>query len=236
MQQTTAPWLVYALVVFCLVSGTASWCSPLDENRQDPSGDAVINLSQPEREGEVSIEATLENRRSIRQYPGGTVTQNQLAQLLWAAQGITDPRGFRTAPSAGATFPLEVLVVVGNVSGVPAGVYRYEPDEHRIVQTLSGDLREQLAAASLGQDWVRQADASIVITAVPGRTTARYGERGVRYVHMEVGHAAQNVYLQAYALDMGTVVVGAFQDADVRTVLQLPEEEEPMAILPVGRL
>ncbi len=201
-------------------------------------GGEVIPLPEPRLAGEVSLEEAVARRRSIRSYADSSLTLAEVGQLLWAAQGITEPeKGFRAAPSAGATYPLELHLVVGEgtVEGLAAGVYRYLPEGHRLSWRLPGDLRARLAAAALGQPWVRTAPICIVITAVYHRTTARYGERGIRYVHLEAGHVGQNIYLQAVALELGTVAVGAFRDEEVVELLELPPEEEPLYIFPVGR-
>jgi len=192
-----------------------------------------VKLPEPRPSGEMSVEEALAARRSVRSYQDEALSLTELAQLLWAAQGITAHWGGRTAPSAGATYPLEVYAVVGEVTGLEAGVFHYRPDGHLFVRRTAGDLRGDLASAALGQEWVREAPVSLVIAARYERTTERYGERGVRYVHIEVGHAGQNIYLQAEALGLGTVIVGAFDDQDVKTLLGI--EEEPLAIMPVGR-
>lgn len=192
-----------------------------------------VKLPQPRPSGEMSLEEALAARRSVRSYQDEALSLTELSQLLWAAQGITAHWGGRTAPSAGATYPLEVYAVVGEVTGLEAGVFHYRPDGHLLVRRKAEDLRGELASAALGQGWVREAPVSLVIAARYERTTGRYGERGVRYVHIEVGHVGQNIYLQAEALGLGTVIVGAFDDQDVKTLLGI--EEEPLAIMPVGR-
>lgn len=200
--------------------------------------DGITSLPEPRLHGGISVEEVIKRRRSIRSYADSPLTLAEVGQLLWAAQGITDPKsGFRAAPSAGATYPLEVHLVVGEgtVAGLAAGVYRYLPEGHRLERRLAGDLRARLAAAALGQPWVEAAPITIVITAIYQRTTARYGERGVRYVHLEAGHVGQNIYLQAVALELGTVAVGAFRDAEVAELLGLPQDEVPLYLFPVGR-
>ena len=194
-----------------------------------------ISLPEPVRSGEKSLESLLQQRRSVREYQEGALDLSAIGQLLWAAQGITDPRGFRTAPSAGALYPLELYVVAGNVDGLAPGVYHYHPEHHQLQQTEDGEQRHLLARAALGQPWVKAAAAVVVITAVFDRTTGKYGERGVRYVHMEVGHVAQNLFLQAGALGLATVVVGAFEDDAVARVLKLPTDVQPLMLLPVAR-
>jgi SagB-type dehydrogenase family enzyme len=196
-----------------------------------------IQLPEPRYQSETSLEEALSQRRSIRAYSGDNLTLEEVSQLLWAAQGITDPEGKkRTAPSAGALYPLELYIVVGDVEGLDKGVYRFIPQGHELVKVRDGDLRAELADAALGQGSVRAAAIDLVFTAVYERTTAKYNERGIRYVHMEAGHAAQNVYLQAVALDLGTVTIGAFGDAEVKQIMHLEEQEDPLYIMSVGRL
>lgn len=195
----------------------------------------AVELPKPRYHSDTSIEEALLRRRSVRQYTDEPLTIQEVSQLLWAAQGMTGPRGFRTAPSAGATYPLETYLVVGEVKGLVPGVYRYIPREHKLTKLIDGDLRSELSSAALGQEWVEKGAIDIVFTAIYERTTWRYGERGIRYVHMEAGHAAQNLCLQAVALDLETVVVGAFYDDRIRKTLNLGEKEEPLYIIPVGR-
>lgn len=197
--------------------------------------ETVIILPPPRLDSEFSIEKALLLRRSVREYTGDPLTLDEVSQLLWAAQGITDPRGFRTAPSAGGLYPLEIYLVAGDVENLEAGVYKYRPLGHELVKIRSGDLREALCAAALGQTWVKEAAINILIMGVYERTTVKYGDRGIRYVHMEAGHAAQNVCLQATALNLGTVTVGAFQDDQVQQVLMAPDNEKPLYVMPVGR-
>jgi SagB-type dehydrogenase family enzyme len=182
----------------------------------------------------VSVEEALANRRSHRNFHDRAISAEQLLQILWSAYGFTSPDGLRTTPSAGATYPLEIYAVVGNVEGIEPGVYKYIADGHKIAQTLDGDVRRKLCDAALGQRMVAESPASVFFSAVFARTTKRYGERGVKYVYMEVGHAAQNVYLQAEALGLGTCAVGAFTDSDVKKILNLPVNEEPLYLLPIG--
>ena len=197
--------------------------------------DLIMSLPEPRYDSDISIEQSLLQRRSIRSYTDEPLTLQELSQLLWAAQGITDPRGFRTAPSAGALYPLELYVVVGNVEELPIGVYRYQPDKHQLYKTMSGDKRTELAELAIWQDFIAEGAAVIVFTAVYQRTTRKYDDRGIRYVHMEVGHAAQNLCLQATAMDLGTVPIGAFYDEEVAELLNLPENEQPLYIIPVGK-
>ena len=200
-----------------------------------PVEPGLIKLPEPRYDSDVSLEEALLKRRSVRHYTGEPLKLWEVSQLLWAAQGITADWGGRTAPSAGATYPLETYLVVGDVEGLEEGVYKYSPHGHELRKVLDGDKRAELAEAALGQSWVREGAVDIVFTAIYERTIGRYGKRGIRYVHMEVGHVGQNVYLQAVALDLGTVVIGAFYDDQVKRILNLPPEEHPLYIMPVGR-
>jgi SagB-type dehydrogenase family enzyme len=195
----------------------------------------TLRLPQPEFTGEVPVEQALLLRRSERAFSQRALSQAELSQLLWAAQGVTSPRGYRTAPSAGALYPLEIIAVVGLSAELAPGVYRYRSAEHALVQTAAGDRREELCRAALNQRFVARAPAVVVIAAVYARACAVYGERGVRYTDMEAGHAAQNLSLQAVALGLGSVMVGAFTDTEVRRVALLAPEEEPLYLIPVGR-
>lgn len=194
-----------------------------------------VALPQPDVLERHSFEWLLAQRRSLREFSGAPLTLEEVARILWASQGITDEGGLRTAPSAGALYPLEVYLVAGAVEGLAAGVYRYRPRHHELEQTVPGDRRVALAAAALGQDCVRHCAAALVLTAVYERVSGKYGERGPRYAHIEAGHAAQNVFLQAVALGLGSVVVGAFHDPEVKIVLHAREDETPLCIMPLGR-
>jgi SagB-type dehydrogenase family enzyme len=194
-----------------------------------------IQLPEPRLKGGISVEEALHRRRSIREYSQEPLSLGEVSQLLWAAQGITHPQGLRTAPSAGALYPLEVYLVAGRVEGLDRGVYHYLPHKHVLKKTSEGDKRAALASAALRQTWIREAPAVLVFVAVYERTTGKYGQRGIRYVHMDAAHAGQNVFLQAVSLGLGTVVVGAFDDKDVSRVLQLETAEQPLSIMPVGR-
>jgi SagB-type dehydrogenase family enzyme len=182
------------------------------------------------------VESTLAKRRSVRRYSGEPLTLAEISQLLWAAQGITHFRGFRTAPSAGALYPLEVYIVVGKVTALGEGIYKYDPHGHGLLKIVEGDQRTALDRAALNQQVVKNAPAVIVLCAVYRRVTVKYGQRGMRYVFMEAGHSAQNVCLQAVSLNLGTVTVGAFNDGQVKKILQCPTDEEPLYMMPVGRL
>lgn len=195
----------------------------------------AITLPPPALKGQHSLETLLSQRRSVREFAATPLTLSKLGQLLWAAQGITGPDGRRTAPSAGALYPLELYVAAGRVEGLAAGVYHYDPHGHRLQRVRSVDVRAALAEAALGQHWLAQAPAVVVFGAVAARTESKYNERAERYVHIEVGHAAENLFLQAEDLGLGTVVVGAFHDAEVARVLGVPRDVAPLLLMPVGQ-
>ncbi len=190
-------------------------------------GDAIA-LPAAAKKGSMSLEEALQRRRSVRSFGARPLTQAEIGQLLWAAQGITNARGFRTAPSAGALYPLEVYVATKK------GVFRYEPRDHRLRRTRKDDVRRKIHAAALRQNAVRDAPALFVITAVYERTARKYGGRAERYVRIEAGHAGQNLLLQAVALGLGAVPIGAFDDEGVRRCLGAPEDHRPLYIIPVG--
>ena len=203
----------------------------------------MIKLPTPTLKGTMSVEETMLNRRSIREFKPDALNLDQVSQLLWAAYGITKEMnspsflrgGFKTAPSAGALYPLEIYIVVGNVTGLEKGIYKYLPDGHFLIKTYDQDVRGKLAEAALGQEFIEQAPVSIVYSAVFSRTTRKYRDRGrERYVCMDLGHSAENICLQAVALNLGACTVGAFSDLMVRNVIMMPDEEEPLYILPIG--
>ena len=198
--------------------------------------DKIIKLPGPKISGGISIEEAIKGRRSVRDYTSESVTPEELSQILWAAQGITGKSRGRAAPSAGATYPLELYVVVERVTGLDPGLYHYLPKEHAIERFMSGSYSPILSAAALNQPAVRDAAVNLVFAAVYERTTTRYGERGIRYVHIDVGHASENVYLQCRSLGLGTVAVGAFDNARANESLKLRKEEAVVYIMPIGRI
>jgi SagB-type dehydrogenase family enzyme len=195
----------------------------------------TTKLPGPAHDGKLSVEAALVGRRSVRNYKEDPVDLQEISQLLWAAQGITRPGGYRTCPSAGALYPLELHLVAGRVDGLPCGTYRYDCADHAILHENEMDIRYDLAGAALGQSMISLAPATIAISGIFERTTRKYGERGIRYIFMEAGHAAQNIHLQAVSLNLGTVVIGAFRDNEVKRVLGLQPDERPLLLMPVGK-
>ena len=181
----------------------------------------LINLPKPNQDGSMSLEKAIAVRRSRRNFLPQSLTFEQISQLTWAAQGQDAGSSYRTAPSAGATYPLELFVVTGD------GLFRYLPAKHALEKLTGQDLRAELSTAAWGQEFIEAAPLTLVFAAEFSRTTNHYGKRGMRYVYMEAGHAAQNVHLQAEALGLGSVAVGAFDDASVGKVLSLPAVRRP---------
>jgi len=205
-------------------------CSP--PSSSTPSAvapQATFTLPAPSPSRQTCLEDALTKRRSVREFTASPLAPEEISQLLWAAQGITHTRGFRTAPSAGALYPLEVLVATAE------GLFHYEPQGHKLSAVTHEDVRTGLYGAALHQEPVLHAPAVFVVTAVYGRTETKYGtKRSPRYVHLEAGHAAQNLLLQAVALGLGAVPIGAFYDQEVKRVLGLPADHEPLYLIPVG--
>lgn len=208
----------------------------------------VIQLPAPRLDGPCSVEKALATRRSVRAFKDEPLSIGTLSQLVWATQGITLKTdaplnwqwgpwqgGRRTAPSAGALYPLELYVFVGNVDGLKPGLYKYKPQTHQLLVVASRDKRSELATAALGQKWIETAPCVVVVGAVYSRMEAKYRERAARYVHIEVGHAVENLCLQAVALDLGTTMVGAFKDDEVKKVAGMAQDEQPLAIVPIGK-
>lgn len=202
----------------------------------------VVTLPIPKYDGNTSVEKAMYQRRSIREYVKDSLSIDDISQMLWAAWGVNDSnyyQGFylRTTPSAGALYPFEVYMVVGAVKGLEAGVYKYYPVKHAIKMVIKGDIRKDFCKAAYSQTFIKKAPASIFWTAIYERTTSKYGNRGrERYVCMDLGHSAQNVYLQAESLELGTCAIAAFEDKKIIELFELPKEEEPLYIMPFGKL
>jgi len=188
----------------------------------------IITLSKPNQDGSMSLEKAVAVRRSRRRFLSQALTPEQISQLVWVAQGQEAGSKYRTVPSAGATYPLELFVVTAE------GLSHYLPAKHALETLIEQDLRADLASAAWGQGFIEDAPLTLVFAAEFARTTTHYGRRGVRYVYMEAGHAAQNVHLQAEALGLGSVAVGAFDDASVSEVLSLPDDLDPIYMVTVG--
>jgi len=237
MQKIIAGTVVLISITAVFVYGAIEIKFKEEEKYEEKKINKIIKLPEPSKKGKMSVEEAIQKRRSIRDYLDKPLTLKDISQILWAAQGITDPiRKFRAAPSAGATYPLEIYLVVkkGGVVNLSEGVYRYDPFTHSIELIKEGDFSYELYIACVNQEWVLKAPVKIVITAVYDRTTKRYGERGIRYVHMEAGHVGQNIYLQATALNLGTVAVGAFFDNMVEEIVNAKPNERALYVFPIG--
>lgn len=227
--------VIFILIFLCL--GYIG-CQPEFKVSEDVSGGSnVLTVKLPEvrHKSDISLEECLLKRRSIRSFYTLPLTIEDIAQLAWAGQGMTASWGGRTSPSAGALYPLELYFVIGNVTGLDNGIYHYLIETHELEQLSTGDFRVELSLAALNQSCVRDAAVSVIITAIYERTTIKYGDRGIRYVHIEAGHVAQNILLQAVALGLGSVPVGAFYDDKVANLLGIPKSEVPLYIIPVGK-
>jgi SagB-type dehydrogenase family enzyme len=208
----------------CMDPKTAG--KPAQSNSESTASRA---LPDPSKTGRMSLEEAITRRRSVREFTRQSLTEQELSQLLWAAQGVTHGDGLRATPSAGALYPLETYVAT------PEGFFRYRPRAHRLERRSDRDLRDDICRAALGQEMIRAAPAVFVLAAVYERTGKKYGPaRTPRYVHLEAGHAAQNLLLEAVALGLGGVPVGAFDDPGLQRVLALPADHQPIYLLAVG--
>lgn len=200
-----------------------------------PKQKALIALPEPDRNGRAPLERILNGRRSVRDFRNSALSSNELGQILWAAQGVSNPAGLRTVPSAGALYPVELYAIVKGADEVRAGIYHYLTSQHALSPLAQGDYEAEFSAAALMQDWTKRAGLILVVAANYARTTTKYGKRGRRYVAIEAGHAVQNVYLQAVSLGLGATEVGAFRDAAVAALVQLPADHQPVTSVVVGR-
>ena len=191
----------------------------------------TIDLPKPKVTSKVSLEETIIKRRSERSFEDKEIGMEALSQILWAAQGITNNEyGFRAAPSAGALYPLTLYVAKKD------GVFRYIPDNHKLLEISNEDKRPSLVRASLSQSFIREAPVDIIIAGNFAITQAKYGARAFRYVCVEIGHVAENIHLQAVALGLSSVPIGAFWDDVIKKNLKLPDNQDPLYIIPIGYL
>ncbi len=196
-----------------------------------------MNLMPPVFDGNISLEKAIKQRRSIRSFINKPVSGQQLSQILWAAQGLTDVSGFkRAAPSGGALYPADIYAVVGGncVENMTSGVYHYRPGNHSISMISEGDRRKDVAVASLRQMWMADAPVLFVVSAEYDRICNKYGQRGIRYALIEMGHIGQNIFLQCQTLGLAAGIVGAFNDREVSDVVGMEKGHEPLVILPAG--
>jgi len=233
-------WLVLLLVLPALVFVWQAGCAPepepevTDPEENDPAIEEHVELPEPVVE-EDGVSDALHERVSRRDYADESLELGTAGELLWAAGGVGVDGvtgATRTAPSAGGTYPVDLYLVAGAVEDLEPGVYRYDHEEHALELSVEGDRRSELATAALDQQFIAEAPLNVVMVAHYERTTATYGERGERYVHMDTGYASQNVYLMAEELGLGTVAIGAFDDEEVAGILAT--EGAPLMVMPVG--
>jgi len=241
--------LILSLIISPGHLNPSSACSRGGAVAKPESG--LIPLPAPRYDSQFSLEKALKTRQSVREYQEVPLTLAEISQILWAAQGFTRERkepptrwnpkyewqgGLRTAPSAGALYPMEIYLLAGRVDGLPGGLFKYVPKNHALIKVTEADKRKELCLAALKQPQVEKAPAVILMAGVYERTSYKYGDRAERYVHMEAGSIAENIYLQATALGIGTVLIGAFNDEEVKKVMALPADESPLIIMPLGRM
>ena len=221
--------LIMLLLLFCLTACTSSKVSHQSMTKEPTS------LPAPRTDSNELAQAIF-NRQSVRSFSQDPLGLEKLGDILWSTHGITvdgTSGATRAVPSAGATNPLSIYAVVQRVADLAPGVYRYQNQEHALELIHAGLVQDTLIRAALGQDFVGEAPLVLIVAADFARTTARYGERGIRYVFIEAGHAAQNVSLMAHTLKLGSTVVGAFYDDQLRPLLE--DEQEPLLLIPVGK-
>lgn len=235
-------------ILLILITTLLAGCLPRTKEKTQPpttfepekaalQKDGKIQLPKPNLSGKMSLEEAILKRRSKREFLDKALNLEQISQILWSAQGITDSqKDLRSAPSAGALYPLEVYLSVGqnSVEGLEPGIYHYLPSQEQIEKILLGDFRSSLASNCLNQSFIGTAPVSLIIAADFSRTTEKYGERGRQYVFLEAGHAAQNVYLQTTALGLTTVTVGAFDEQSLSKTINLPQGQTPLYVMPIG--
>jgi SagB-type dehydrogenase family enzyme len=230
MNKKLLKFILFILIIIVLLIST---CTVSNGYNKIDKGATVTQRQEQDKQvngqNENIEKEALNNRRSVRQFKSVDLKLEDISQILWAAQGITEiSTGFRTAPSAGALYPLELFIVKSD------GLFHYVPEGHKLKKLSSSDLRSELMKASLSQKSVSEAPVDIVITAIFERTTVKYGDRGVRYIYMEAGHACQNILIEAVVSELGAVPIGAFSDTDVQKVLGLPKDYTPLYVVPVG--
>jgi len=223
------------MLAFCLAASLPPRLAMAKDNRIHKGAD--MQLPQPKIEGTVSVEQAIGQRRTVRAFSPQMLQLDQLSQLLWSAQGLTGGSGYkRSAPSAGALYPMDVYAVAGpgSVARIEAGVYRYDPQGHMLSRVAKRDARDEVARACLSQMWMAQAPVNLVVTAEYSRITGKYGNRGLRYAMIEAGHIGQNLFLQAEALGLKAGIVGAYHDERLIEIMNLPRTHEPLLIMPIG--
>jgi len=225
--------LLLSILVICFISVCAAAIYFYFSSKKEG---ICIKLPSPFKEGNISLEEAISLRRSSRDFDESFISLKTVSQILWAAQGVNDKGGFRTAPSAGATYPLEIYLIAGLVSGLDAGVYKFKIKLHQLEKVKVGDLRPELSSLCSSKISVFNASVSLIICGVYERTVWKYTDKGKMYVDMEVGSASENIYLQAVTLNLGTVFIGDFDEVGVKKLLNIQNEEVPLCIMPIGKV
>ncbi|MBD3398452.1 SagB/ThcOx family dehydrogenase [Candidatus Micrarchaeota archaeon] len=226
--------VLFLAIVWAIWSGSSEEEVVGVECSSNPA-QSEINLPEPDYSG-INVEEAIKGRRSVREYTRENITVEELSMLLWAGQGITSEWGGRAAPSAGALYPIELYVMPNKVAGGSCGIYRYIPDGHKLVLVREGDFREEVAAAALGQEWIKDAAVVIIMTSVRERTAGKYGDAADRYIAMEAGHISENILLEAVSLGLGAVPVGAIDGEAMDELLGAEEGETAIYINAIGRV
>ena len=228
------------IILIILLAATIAYLIwPKSGETQQMIVTGTVNLPEPQITGTMSVEQAIHDRRSVRRYTNEPLTLQDISQLMWAAQGITDQKTkFRTVPSGGHTYPLEVYILIGkgSVNGLNEGVYHYNPFSNTLERILGSDVRSELSQAANGQPWVKEAPVSIIITGNYQKMIDKYKDEklSTRFVDMEAGHAGQNIYLESGARNLVTVALGSFKDDQVHQILRIPGNEKTLYIYPVG--
>jgi SagB-type dehydrogenase family enzyme len=216
-------WFIFAFMIFF-----CNFSHAQDEN--------IIKLPEPYIDSKVSLEKTLWERRSQRTYKAFPLDIKEISQLLWAGQGITDyEHGKRTAPSANAKYPLDLYLVVFYADGLDKGIYEYLPEKHGLKKVFEDTKRDDIIKACNFQGAVSQSSVTIIIAGTYTRMSDKYNESDIRFTYAEVGHTSQNIFLQATALGLGTVVIGGFKQDELSKVLQFPVDTKALYVMPVGK-
>jgi SagB-type dehydrogenase family enzyme len=223
------------VVAAMLLAATAALAQTSAAPPAAPASARIVALPTPDLAGKVTLEQAIAQRRSVREYAPGALTLAEVTQLMWVAQGITSPDGKRATPSARAVYPLQVWLVANEVTGLPAGIYRYEPKEHALALVAAGPQRDSVAAAARGQAAIQHAAAVVAVIGDSALAATKFRGNADRWLGMEAGFVVQDVYLEATALGLGTVMVGGFDETAVRRALGVPPGWEALALMPVGR-
>lgn len=194
----------------------------------------TITLPPACRKGKRSLEECLSMRRTVREFSEAPLSVAEAGQLMWAAQGITSPEKQRTAPSAARLYPLDVYVVAGNME-FPAGIYRYLPERHQLLPLQDGDKRPALCKAAPQREFLPDVPMVVVITGTRKRTAQKFPDDAMRFMCLEAGHVMQNILLEATALGLICVPMGAFSAEEARKALKPAAGEDPLYMTAIGK-